>query len=161
MYLGDVAQALRQLAAHVRPDGIVAFQEYQFDYTPFAYPPAPLVDQCRTWMLEAFRRARMDTEMAMQLHSMFLRAGLPAPQLHMDLVVCSRSNDLPCDVQAEVIRSILPLLERFGIATAAEVEVETLAQRLRQETIDNDVVWTAPPVMSAWTRMPAGAAQAT
>jgi hypothetical protein len=62
---------------------------------------------------------------------------------------------------AEVIRSILPLLERFGIATAAEVEVETLAQRLRQETIDNDVVWTAPPVMSAWTRRPAGAAHTT
>jgi ubiquinone/menaquinone biosynthesis C-methylase UbiE len=159
MYLGDVAQALRQLAAHVRPGGVVAFQEFQFDYTPFTYPHAPLVDQCRTWMLETFQRAGMDTQMAMKLHSMFLRAGLPAPHMHMDLMVCSRTNDLGCDVQAEVIRSILPLLERFGIATAAEVNVETLAQRLRQETIDDDVVWTAPPVMRAWTRRPAGAEQ--
>ena len=161
MYLADVAQALRRLAAQVRPDGVVAFQEYQIDSTPFADPPAPLVAQCRTWMLETFRRARIDTQMAIELHGMFLRAGLPAPQVHMDVVVCSRTNDLACDVQAEVIRSILPLLERFGIATAAEVEVETLAQRLRQATLDNGVVWTAPPVMSAWTRRPAGAAQAT
>jgi ubiquinone/menaquinone biosynthesis C-methylase UbiE len=159
MYLGDVAQALRQLAAHVRPEGVVAFLEYQFDYTPFAYPNSPLVHQCRTWMLETFRQAQMDTQMAMRLHSMFLRAGLPAPHVHMDVVVCSRANDLACDLQADVIRSILPLLERFGIATAAEVEVETLAQRLRQETVDNDGVWTGPPVMSAWTRRPGGALQ--
>lgn len=154
MYLAEPSAALQQLAAHLRPGGVAAFQEYQFDYSPFSFPHTPLWEQCQAWMLETFRRARMETQMAMKLHDTFVRAGLPAPHLHMDVLVCSLSNDRGCDVQEQLLRSILPLMERFGIATAAEVGVETIAQRLRHEAIANGVVATWPPVMRAWARKP-------
>ena len=79
----------------------------------------------------------------------------------MDVLVCSPSNDRGCDVQEQLLRSILPLMERFGIATAAEVGVETIAQRLRHEAIANKVVATWPPVMRAWARKPPEAVPAS
>jgi hypothetical protein len=33
------------------------------------------------------------------------------------------------------VASLLPLAEKFGIATAAEVDLATLAQRLREEAV--------------------------
>ena len=36
---------------------------------------------------------------------------------------------------ANSFRSLLPLLEEFGIATAEEVDVNTLAERVRKEVV--------------------------
>jgi hypothetical protein len=54
----------------------------------------------------------------------------------------------------DAIRSMLPLIERFGVATAAEVDIDTLAERLRAETVAVDAVLKTPDVVSAWTRAP-------
>jgi hypothetical protein len=132
---------------------VVAFLEYQLDYTPLSVPHSALVAQSRTWQIDTFRRAGLETQMAMKLQDTFVRAGLPAPQLHMDVLVNSVSNDLLCEVEAQVLRSILPLMEQFGIATAAEVGVETLAQRFHDDLAKGGV-WTWPPVMRAWARKP-------
>lgn len=153
MYLGDPAAALRQLAGRVRLGGVVAFLEYQLDYTPFSFPHSALVDQSRAWQRDTFRRAGLETQMAMKLQDTFVRAGLPAPSLRMEVLVNSLSNDLLCEVEAQVLRSILPLMEQFGIATAAEVGVDTLAQRFHDDLAKGDV-WTWPPVMRAWARKP-------
>ena len=51
--------------------------------------------------------------------------------------------------------SLLPLIESFGIATAAEVGVETLAQRLRQEAATSGRLIVLPPHVTAYARLPA------
>jgi hypothetical protein len=35
-------------------------------------------------------------------------------------------------------------MERFGIAMAAEVELETLKERFRHELVDHQASWTGP-----------------
>jgi hypothetical protein len=45
-------------------------------------------------------------------------------------------------------------MERFEIATAAELDPATLATRLRAETIASDGVVISIPLVGAWARIP-------
>jgi hypothetical protein len=45
-------------------------------------------------------------------------------------------------------------MERTGVASAAEVEVDTLAARLREEIVAADATVVPPPLIGAWTRKP-------
>ena len=55
---------------------------------------------------------------------------------------------------AETLRSLLPLIVKLGIATEEEVGIDTLAERLRGETVAADGVVRAPGVVGAWARRP-------
>ena len=55
---------------------------------------------------------------------------------------------------AETLRSLLPLVLKLGIATEQEVEIGTLAERLRQETVVAGSVVKTPEVVSAWALKP-------
>ncbi len=50
-------------------------------------------------------------------------------------------------------RLLLPLILKSGIATAEEVAIETLAERLRAEWTTQRMVWRmGVDAVSAWTR---------
>ena len=49
----------------------------------------------------------------------------------------------------EIVRSLLPIMKRLGIATAAEVEVESLALRIREEVGANDGIVISPSLIGA------------
>jgi hypothetical protein len=51
-----------------------------------------------------------------------------------------------------VLRSLLPLIERTGAANVAEIGIETLAARLRDDAVANDRVIFLPRVVGAWAR---------
>jgi hypothetical protein len=50
------------------------------------------------------------------------------------------------------VRTFLPLILRFGLATEEEIGIETLAERLREETVSHDGADRLPILVSAWTR---------
>jgi hypothetical protein len=51
---------------------------------------------------------------------------------------------------AGVIRTVAPLIERTGVATAEEIGVETYEQRLKDELQRNPTVHAHPILLSAW-----------
>jgi hypothetical protein len=56
------------------------------------------------------------------------------------------------EVLADVVRAVLPVIVKFGLATAEEIEIETLADRLREENSSQQGVALMPALISAWTR---------
>ena len=54
---------------------------------------------------------------------------------------------------ADLIGILVPTMERQGIATAAEVDVATLADRLRSEVMRNRSVVVGRSEVCAWTRL--------
>ena len=62
------------------------------------------------------------------------------------------------DHGAEALRSMLPLILKLGIATEAEVGIDTLAQRLRAEIVASGSVLKNPDLVGAWTRKTNGRA---
>jgi hypothetical protein len=51
------------------------------------------------------------------------------------------------------VRDLLPLLQKFGIATAEDVGIETLDERFREEIGSTGGVIRLPVLVSAWTRV--------
>ena len=53
---------------------------------------------------------------------------------------------------AHVLRSLLPTAERYGVTTAAQAGIDTLATRLLEDALANERVTFLPRMVSAWTK---------
>ncbi len=56
------------------------------------------------------------------------------------------------EILAETLRSLLPAAERFGIVKAGDMEIDTLAARLREQVSGGGGVILMPLLIGAWTR---------
>ena len=151
-HLRDPVLVLRQLVRHLRPGGIVAFQEADLTRLGSSIPPVPLFEQVGDWIKEPFRREGLDPQFGLRLYHVFLEAGLPAPQIHCESFIGAGPDWPWYDVMAGRVGSVLPRLLKYGLVTAEEVEISTLAQRLRDAVVANASVVMAPDLVSAWTR---------
>jgi hypothetical protein len=57
------------------------------------------------------------------------------------------------DYAAQTLRSALPALTKLGIVSAEEVDIDTLADRLRAETLGAGGVVKTPDLVGAWARV--------
>ena len=73
--------------------------------------------------------------MADKLHGVFLAAGLPAPTMRMKTFVGGGRGDhrVASSGWPKLPTTLLPAMEKFGVATAAEVGLATLAERMMHE----------------------------
>lgn len=155
IYVADQAATLRTIARHLHPGGILAFQDVDFSFTENLTSDEitpPLYRQFCRWAVEVFSRAGFSMHMGISLSEAFLQAGLPLPQMHLDGIVVHGPDWPGYDYLAECLRGVLPLLIQFGIATAAEVDIDTFAERLRAETLTRGRLVVAPLGVGAWTR---------
>jgi SAM-dependent methyltransferase len=149
MYVPDPAAVLRTQASLLRRGGVVVPIEFDLD-TARALPPTPLVTQARSWLREAFTAAGIDPALGPRLWATLLDAGL---RPHGMLGVQPHSGPDDPDgaaLLAGIVRTALPLIERSGAATAAEVGADTLQQRIAQELATTPAVLAHPILMSAW-----------
>lgn len=150
MYLSDPAVTLRRLARFLQPGGLVAFHEFDL-YSATSEPRCPGFEAAVAWAREALSRSGADPRTGLNLARIFREAGLPQPALVLGARVDAGLEYQICDQAAHVTRSLLPLIERFGIATAAEVGIDTLADRLRAEAVARDATLVSPALVGAWT----------
>jgi SAM-dependent methyltransferase len=153
MYLDDPAAVLRRLLAGVRPGGVVAFQEMDMGAVTWE-GDLPLFATTGDRIVQTFARAGIDHRTGLKLARIYRGAGLPAPQTLQGARVESGPDSALYAWMAQTARTLLPLMERTGVATAAEVGVDTLAARLREEIVAADATVVPPPLIGAWTRTP-------
>ncbi|MGQ0657765.1 MAG: class I SAM-dependent methyltransferase [Chromatiales bacterium] len=154
MFLPDPAAVLRRLAQHVRAGGIIAFQEMEIGAARSSMPDTPLWQQCSDWIKTTFERAGVDIQMGPKLYATFRRAGLPGPQMNLHARIGGGPDFHGPEYVASVVSSLLPMMEQHGVATAAQVCIDTLAARLREELTRQDGVSILPSLVGAWTRKP-------
>lgn len=151
MYSPEPSVSLRRIAANVRAGGIVAFQEMNVAEAK-SFPYVDLFEQSMRWIVETLDREKVKNLMGLGLYRTFVEAGLPPPQMIMGARVEGSSDSLGYQIVAQVVKSLLPVMEKLGIANEKEVQIETLAQRLRDEVISRGAVIVLPPLVGAWTR---------
>ena len=105
-------------------------------------------------IFEFFRRAVPKPNMELQLFHLMQEAGLPPPECRAESVMEGGPHSVAYEWIAETVRSLLPRLEALGMTTAAEVDIDTLAQRLRQEALEKRGVMMGPLMIGAFARKP-------
>lgn len=151
MYYPDPVDAVRKLAGHLRDRGLIVFQEFDFANWR-SLPPAPTFDHLKDWVTQALGATGARTELGLELHSVFLAAGLPNPSMRMDALIGGGADIPAYELVADVTRSLLPLMEKLKITTAAEIDLPTLAQRMRDEVVAAKGVVVSPGLIGAWAR---------
>jgi SAM-dependent methyltransferase len=158
MRQNDPVAAIRQAASLVHPGGRVAFQEWHFESTLWQHtsssPQLALYGQFARWITEGLRRDGAHPDMGLRLVNAVVEAGLPLPATRTDLRATPDGATTCSEFLAEALREQLPSLERHGIASAAEVRIDTFAERLRHEAREREAHAFYPLLVSAWTRTP-------
>lgn len=153
MHQPDPVAVVRKLLAHLRPGGIVVFHEpYRAGIRSF--PPLAAYD--RGWELvdETFRRSGADPLMGIKLHATFVAAGLPPPSMRMESVIAggAASSDV-VHFEMDVVGTLVPEMERLGVATANEAAADTLADRVLAEAAASESVVVGRSEVGAWSRL--------
>jgi SAM-dependent methyltransferase len=149
MYVPDPAAVLRTQAGLLRPGGVVAPTEFDL-HSARTLPPTPLVGQALSWLREAFTRADIDPALGPGLWAVLQAAGLqPRGMIGVQPHFGPEDPD-GAAILAGIVRTVLPLIERPGVATAAEVGADTLQQRLSDELATSAAVFAHPMLISAW-----------
>lgn len=151
LYQRNPAAILRRFACFLRPGGIIAFQEIDIDMS--REPASQLSDKVRHWIVATLEAGGAEIRMGSKLLRAFLDAGLPRPAMIASCRVESGPDSFVYDHHASLVRSLLPLSERIGVTTALEVEIDTLADRLRGEAVQLEQVTFESRMVGAWCQV--------
>jgi len=154
-FVPDPASSLRKLASHLRPGGVIVFHELDLAGER-SFPPIPSYDRCCRWIGETLRLLGADTRIGIKLHSIFVAAGLPPPSMRIESLIGAVTAGTDSDrlhLMADVARTLLPEIERLGVATTADVDVENLVARMQDELAPGGSVIIGRSEIGAWTRV--------
>lgn len=154
LYFADPAAALAQVATHVRAGGIVAFQEMEMNA---AAARVAYGDTLFARVVEAvcgtFAAAGVRIHMASELLQTFVKAGLGKPQMLGEFVVGGGENFAGYSWLANTLRSLAPMSRKVGISLEPVGDLDTLAQRLREEGVKERRDFWSPPYVGAFVRV--------
>ncbi len=113
-----------------------------------------LSTQAAWWLAEALRGSGARPELGLEMHSLFLDCGLPAPRMRTDTLISGEGDSPVYKLVAEAVRTLVPTLEKLNIASAAQVQIESLADRMRADVVAKRGVATSYGLVGAWARKP-------
>jgi SAM-dependent methyltransferase len=151
MYQDNPIESLRRISRHLRVGGVVAFQELDSSACR-SCPTVSAFDEAARWLGDALRGSGARPELGLEMHSVFLDSGLPAPSMRMDAVVSGGEDSPVCELLAEAVRSLVPTLSKLNIASAAHVQIDSLADRIRNEVVARRAVVVSYGLVGAWAR---------
>jgi ubiquinone/menaquinone biosynthesis C-methylase UbiE len=154
MYLPNPVEAVQKLVRHLHPGGVIVIQEIDMESCR-SMPQSPLFEQCVGWVSQTLHKTGARIRMGLELHSVFVKAGLPAPFLRLDAAIGGGADNPVFTAVTEAVRSLLPAMEKLNVATAREVRLEDLENRLRQEIGGNGGTAAYPSMIGAWARIAA------
>jgi SAM-dependent methyltransferase len=150
-YQDDPVSVLRTWATAVRPGGLVVAMEYDMSGGR-SVPEVELVSRARDWIGAGFAAARQSQTLGPRLPTLFAAAGLADSRVLGAQAYYSPWDPGGVAMITGVVRSLLPLLVREGLATEDEVDVDTLQQRMHQEQQTADAVVCIPTLVACWAR---------
>jgi SAM-dependent methyltransferase len=151
-HAADPVAVVRHHAAGLRPDGIVACVDFDIGGAR-SFPAGPLVTRVAGWLEAAFRHGGADPTIGARLALILRAAGL------QDIggfgVVGYLAPDDPTGPRlvTGVARSLAPVITAAGIASAEDLGLDTLEERIAAELRSTDAVFLPPTVVGAWGRV--------
>lgn len=154
IYLPDPAAALRRFAQFLRSGAKVAFFEPDLTVASRCYPEIPLITQCEKWFGEVMRHTGARGDIGMHLHEIYRNAGFQNTQTMVFHLSGTGVDPKMVEFFVEGIRSVVPKIEQYGIATRDEVQIDMLAQRIIEAGRALDPQWVSARYIAAWATNP-------
>ena len=148
----DALSVIRHAVEMIHLGGLIAFQEYDLSHFPQGYPEMPVSRFVVEILIRFYCQAVPRPNVGAQLFWLMQEAGLPPPECRLECIMDGGPHSPVYEWMAESVRSVLPRMEVLGITTASEVEIDTLAERMRDEILAKRGVFIGPPIISAFAR---------
>lgn len=156
MWLPDPLVALKHVVNHLRPGGVVAFQDNDFTFSMVASEPLPLFDKMNDWFKSNMMQDGPEYHMGLKMQHLYRQVGLKTPQFTFDAPIGTGNNWAGYQYLAETAEMLEPLMQQRGIALPAEISTSDLAEKIRKEAVENNAVIVLPAIIGAWSRKPQG-----
>jgi SAM-dependent methyltransferase len=152
-HLPDAVHVLRHHHGNLRADGLMVAIDFDIGSCR-TEPQVPLAARALGWIDAAFRAAGANPVIGPRLIPILREAGFT------DVAGFGIQGYIPAGdpsgpaLLAGVVRSLAGPIVAGGIATEAELGLDTLEQRIGQELEAADAVLLPPTVAGAWGRLP-------
>lgn len=147
-FLADPVEMLRSVTRLLRPAGVLAFQEPDWNSFLQESSRLPLWSISASLMVETFQRSGANINLGPELPRVFHAAGLPPPSLRTDTLI-GAEQWMP-----EVLQSLRPRMDQLNLSVEPLGNFETLSRRLEAEARALNVPTPLPQLVSAWSRVP-------
>jgi ubiquinone/menaquinone biosynthesis C-methylase UbiE len=154
LYQPDPVAAILHASRQVRSEGIVVFHEMDFANPIRSDPDGTLFGRMCALIAETFRLAGCCGNLGLLLTGLFLDAGLPWPAIKAEVPVGGEPGSFIYTWIAATLRSLLPRIEQFGLASADELQLDTLVARMETEAVACQAQLIGPIQFGAWIRNP-------
>jgi SAM-dependent methyltransferase len=157
MYSMEPVATLRSAVRFVRPGGVVAFHEVNVGASLWSYPRSALHQQLGYCVSEAFVRSGYDPATGSRLAEIFVAAGLAVPTMCTDALIGAGeewTRRFAAAFGAGILRSVLPAILEYGVATERELDLDTFDERYLAEIVERRCVVQWFPLVGAWVHLP-------
>ncbi len=152
MFLPDPLSVLRSVVRLVRPGGVLAFQEPSWVPMLALGARLPVWSRVLSSIHQTFLRSGANPETGLDLFRVFKEVGLPAPSMHMELLLGSDAEST--GIILDVLRSLLPVARQHNISLEALGDFSTLPKRIQAEVVAANTVVSFVPLVGSWSRKP-------
>jgi len=154
IHQSDAVNAFCKICENLKPGGIVVFQEADIVAGFWAEPFLPLMSQIYDWLIRAFLAHGIHGNISSVIVNAFDKVGIVDRHIVREGIVQSGPDANGYDYYADAARASLPVMIKYEIATAEQVDVDTLAERLRAEAVEHNASFIPLYLTGAYGRMP-------
>jgi SAM-dependent methyltransferase len=158
LHASDPAGSLASVCRNLRTGGVVAFLEcnIQYDAPVLVEPSDGLAGRAMNWINSGLKHSGVQPRLGLKLFAVMKAAGLePSPEIIGTLNVSQGPDGRLFPSVVSLVRSAMTSIIASGAATEAEIDIDTLEQRLIADAPSTGVLGTiSAGFVGVWARKP-------
>ncbi|HEY5956312.1 MAG TPA: class I SAM-dependent methyltransferase [Polyangiaceae bacterium] len=148
MYLPNPVDTLRRVAAALRSDGLAIFQEADATMTLGRQSAFPLHDRVNEWIWQTVVREGANVHIGFDLPRILEQAGFKVQRVRAVAEIEYGADQSTF----QITRAMQARIVQQGVATEAEIDLETLEERLETERTEVGSIYVRSMSFGAWAR---------
>lgn len=153
LYAPDPALIVKRFASLVRTGGVVVAMEFDMNGAG-SVPRHEQSDEVVSWIAGAFSHAGLDPSLGARLGDVMTRGGLPSPSVLGIQPYLEPGDPAGGRMVAGIVSTLQPVIVQAGLATEADIDIDTLAARTTDIHVATGSLFKPPTLVGCWATIP-------